>query len=347
MSHIGRNFNENIGMGAYSNISSWSKIGFSPVSPITDTDVWSYAGTQPVYLFPTAAAGMEILSSDATSQDIGTVIKGNAQGASAIVCDAGGTTTTLNDADVNFLAATAAAAGDILVIDPAGTTPEWGYITSVATNTLTFSGGLSSGGSCATARSYSVLDFSAHTGAFAVKIDYLDGGYNQKTEIIYLDAGSIIPTVNLDIFRINSFRVIATGSGYKPVGALTIRHLTNTPVYSYITAGYTRARNTMYTVPNGKTLYVNRFAGGFSLSAGTKWENARIFTRANIEPSTRFLTGSLFYAYTEILSQTGTIGVDIPIVTKLPAKTDIKVSFIASVTGGVITSTLRGFLTTP
>jgi hypothetical protein len=346
MSYIGRSFYENIGMGAYSNIVSWAKIGFSPVSPVTDTDIWSYSGTQPNYLFPTAAAGMEVTSSDNT-QDIGTVIKGNAQGSSAILCDAGGTTTTLLDLDGGFLNPTIAAIGDILLIDPTGTTPEWGYITAVSSSSLTFAGGLSSGGSCATARAYTVLDYSAKTGAFAVKMDYLDGSYNQKTEITILNGTAVIPTVNLDLFRINSFRVIATGSGNKPVGNLMIRNLADTPVYSYITLGFTRARNTMYTVPNGKTLYVNKFVGGFSLASGTKWEYGRIHTRANREPSTGFLTGSLFYSYTEIIANNSSVSIDLSIPTKLPAKTDIKVSCLASATGGSLVSTLRGFLTTP
>jgi hypothetical protein len=313
----------------------WSKIGFTPNMTTTDNDIWSYGTTQPVYVFPTSAAGMEVVSSDNT-QDIGTILF-NA------TCDVGGSTTTLIDVGVDFTATVVA--GDILIIDKSSTTPEWGYITSVANGSLTFSGGLSSGGSCVTARTYQVLDYSAKSGAFAVKVEYLDGSYAEKLEIIILNGTTVVPTINLDLFRINSFRIIAAGSGAKPVGNLFIRNLADTPVYSYITAGYTRARNIIYTVPYNKNLWVNQISCGFSLMAGTKWEFARIWTRANREPSTGFLTNNIFYSYTEIISNNQSIVMHLPIPTKLLSKTDIKMSGIASSTGVAVCS-LRGWTET-
>jgi hypothetical protein len=342
MSYLGRDFYNNIAMGGYSNISSWAKIGYTPNAAITDCDVWSYGTTQPVYLFPTAAAGLEITSTDNT-QDIATVIKGNAQGASAVLCDAGGTTTTLNDANVDFGAATAVVAGDILTVESAGTTPEWAYITSVATNTLTFAGGLSSGGSCATARAYSVVDYSANTGAKVMYLEYLDGSYATKHELIKLNGTAVIPTVNTDIYRIQGLRVVGTGSNLKPVGAISLRHLSNTPVYTYITAGFTRARNNAYTVPAGKTLYVTSFSLGFGIVGNTKGEFCRGWTRANVEPGTGFNTGSIFFPYTGVISGGQEVVRDFPVPTKLPAKTDIKISVQASAAGAA-SSALRGFL---
>jgi hypothetical protein len=195
---------------------------------------------------------MEVASSSATADaDIGTILFD-------ATCDTGGTTTTMLDAGVDFTAT--ATAGDYILIDKAGTTPEWGVLTAVANGSVTFSGGLSSGGSCVTARTYQILDSSAATGAMAVKIEYLDDAFAEKSEIVILNTTTYVDTVNSDLYRINSFRVIACGTKatptYAAVGNITLRGNVTTTTYSYITAGYTRARNVMYTVPAGKTLYI-------------------------------------------------------------------------------------------
>lgn len=340
MSYFGRlRFGEAIVRGLYSNFSKWSKLGFTPTMNTTESDIWSAAG---VYVFPTAAAGMEVVSSNNTN-DIGSIIKGDATG-NTVQSDAGGSITTLVDADVDFTTATAVAAGDCIILDPHGTTPEWGYVTSVAAHTLTCSNGFSSGGTGAS-RYYAVIDYSAYIGAQAVKVEYLDESYVTKYEIVVLNGTTPIPTVNLNLFRVNSFRIIIAGSNNKPSGNLSIRHLDNTPVYSYITAGFTRARNIMYTVPAGKTLWVTQFTSAFGVSGTSKVEYCRLYTRANIEPTTLFRTQNIFYPYTEVLSTNALAIVELDEPTELPAKTDIRVSGIASA-AGVANVVLRGYLET-
>jgi len=314
----------------------WTKIGFNgALVADTEADLWSATGA---YVFPTAAAGMELVSSDNT-QDIGTVIKGAIN--NSVQADAGGSTTTLIDADVDFGAATAVVAGDCVILDPYGATPEWGYVTTVATHMLTVAGGFSSGGTGAS-RYYAVLDKSAKTGAQAVKIEYLTGAYATKTEIVVLNGTTVVPTVNVDLFRIQSFRVIATGTGNKPVGNLSIRNLADTPVYSYITAGFTRARNAAYTVPAGKTLYVVQFAVAYGYKTNTT-HYCRIYTRANIEAATGFNTGNIFYPFTEVICSNSSLMVGLEVPTKLPAGTDNKVSAIATYAGAASVA-LRGWL---
>ena len=74
----------------------------------------------------------------------------------------------------------------------------------------------------------------------------------------------------------------------------------DTPVYSYISAGFTRARNAAYTVPAGKTLYVTEFAVAYGYKTNTT-HYCRIYTRANMEAATGFNTGSIFYPFTEVI----------------------------------------------
>jgi hypothetical protein len=313
----------------------WSKLGYSPTMNTSESDIWSYSTTQPVYLFPVTAQQMEVVSLDNT-QDVGTIIK-NA------TCDAGGSTTTLIDADVDFTAATAVAVGDCIIIDKSGTSPEFGYVTAIAAHQLTFSNGLSLGGSCITARAYTVIDKSAKTGAHAVHVNYLDGNYVEKSEIVILNGTTVVPTVNTDLYRIQSFRVIATGTDNKCKGGISIRNLADTPVYSYITAGYTRARNIMCAVPAGKNLFVIVIAASYATTGNPNKEYARIYTRANIDPTTKFNTGSLFYPFTDVVMQNATSVIELNCPTKLPPKTDIKLSGTASA-AGIATVSLRGWM---
>ncbi len=329
-----------IAEGEVSGHTPWSKMGWNPAITTTFEDLWSYGGS---YVFPTAAMTIEVASDSATvDADIGTILY-NA------TCDVGGTTTTLLDATYDWSAGTAAV-GDILIVDKSGTVPEWGTITGVANGVLTFSGGLSMGGSCATARTYQVLDVSAATGAMAVKIDYLTTAFVEKTEIIILNTNNQVSSINTDFYRINSFRVIAcgtkAGATYAATGNLSIRKATvASPLYSYITAGFTRARNTAYTVPTGKTLYVNMWHVGATTANDSKVQSARIMTMANRELATGFFTGNIFYPYTELLVSNETSGIVFPIPTKLATGTDVKVSAVG-LTGfsGAVTSVLRGWL---
>jgi hypothetical protein len=185
----------------------------------------------------------------------------------------------------------------------------------------------------------------------AVKIDYLTTTYAQKTEILILNTNNQVPSINTDFYRINSFRVIAVGTKatptYAAIGNLSIRKATVAGTfYSYITAGFTRARNIIYTVPAGKTLYVTQWSVGASTANDTKFQTCRIMTRANVEPTTGFKgSGNIFYGYTEFLVTNGVENIEFTVPTKLMAGTDIKVSAIG-LTGfsGQVTTVLRGWL---
>lgn len=321
-----------IAEGNVANHIPWSKIGYSPAQTANvNTDIWSYSGTQPAYVFPTAPMGMEVLSSN--SADTGTVIH---TGTST-----GGSLTSLISTGENFLTTTAI--GDAIVLDASGTSPEYGYISAIVSDTeLTVTNGFSHGGS-GSGRAYSIVDTSATAGGQAVEINYLDGDYLEKREIVILNGTNILSTVNTNLFRINSFRIILAGANKIPTGNITLRNLADTPVYSYITAGFNRARNIVYTVPAGKALYITNFDAGYATTGNANKEYARITTRANIDPTTKFMTDGLFYPFTDAVMQQTTVYTKLDMPTKLPAKTDIKVSGIVSITG-VMVCTLRGWL---
>jgi hypothetical protein len=328
----------------------WTKIGYCPIPNTTERDIWSYGATVATIPLMSTADTLKVQSNN--DADAGTVIKGDATG-DTVTSDAGGTTTTLVDADVDFTAATAVAAGDCIILDPHGTSPEWGYVTAVDTHTLTVGLGFSSGGSGAS-RKYAVVDYSPTVGCHVVLITGLDGNYAEKKEIVVTAGGtpSYVATI-LQFLRINSFRVIATGSGGKPTGALALMDNAASPTitYSYITAGFTRARNTMYTVPAGKTLYVYQWHSSFSANASNKTEYCRLYTRV-----TQYISDSgymfsthqnggvpIWYPYSEVSCGNAVSNFDIASPTKILEKCSVKVSGVAS-GAGVATSVLRGWL---
>jgi len=308
----------------------WTKIGFNPALT-AEEDIWSAGGS---YVFPTGATAMAVIGG-ATDDGSPAIYSGTASA---------GTSTSLTDTAKNFTTGAIVGVGDCVILEKAGTTPEWGYVTAlVGTDTLTIGGGFSSGGN-PNGRTYDVIDKALSVGAQAVKIDYLDTTYATKTEIVILNGAA---EVNLtgQPFRINSFRVIATGSSNTSSSTgLTLKAQTPTAtIYSFITGLFTRARNSVYTVPIGKTLYVTQFSAAYGTTGSPNREYARIYTRANREQATGFLTGSLFYPYTEIMAQNNTAVIHIDCPTKLIAKTDIKISAVATAAGAVST-VLRGWL---
>jgi hypothetical protein len=333
-------FYEDIAYDDVPHAKRWEKIGYTPTMTTTESDIWSAAG---VYSFPIVASQMEIVSSDNT-QDIGTVIKGNAEGANqTVLCDAGGTDVTLNDADVDFTAATAVAVGDCLLIDPKGTSPEWGYITGVATNTLTFSGGLSKGGNCGTPRAYTVVDQSARNNAQVIEIDYLDSLFEEKIILMCLNGSTAVATKDAsgnnltDLYRINSFEMVAAGTGAaarnKPLGNLTLRGVSAGATYSYISAGYTRSRAFVYTVPARKTLYIKTLVFSYGYSAENTFHYARLYFRVGADRDESFKTPNIFYPYEEVICSNSSAFSQQPISIRIPEKTDMKASGVSTLSG--------------
>jgi hypothetical protein len=302
----------------------WTKIGFTPTMTTAESDLWSLAG---VYVPPPSAMQMEVVSSNNTD-DIGAILfSGNSSG---------GSTTTLEDATKNFLGGTAVAIGDTLLLD---TTHEYGFVTAVGATTITCDGGFSEGGSGVT-QAYRVVDYSNTAGAHVVDVGYLNGSYVSGHEFIVLNGTTEVATVATTIFRINSFRVIGAGANGKPTGNLSLRETDNVPTYSYISAGYTRARNIHYTVPVGKTLYVTTVTVGYGYSTN-QTHYCRLYTRAT--QNNGFRTPGIFYPFTEIVCANTSQRVELTVPTQLVEKVDIKVSGIATFSG-IASVALRGWL---
>ena len=180
----------------------------------------------------------------------------------------------------------------------------------------------------------------AGTGVQKVQLYYLDDDYVEHSEIIETDGTTAVPTAANDIYRIQSFRAYQVGSGGVAAGAISIRHLDDTPIYSQIAANYTRARNMTYTVPAGYYLYLT------SITASVYGANqgVRITTRATHDPlrPTEILT--FFMPYTEIALTNGYAYRPLEIPSKFPEGVRIMVTGISDQDGAIVSVALRGWL---
>ena len=316
---------------------AWSIFGYTPVLGLAESDIWSASGQ---YVFPVAAQQMELVSSD-NAQDIGVSIKGDATG-NTVQSDPDGSLTTLTDADVDFTAATAVAIGDIIILDPHGISPSFGFVTGVAAHTLTVADGFAKGASGAS-RYYAVIDKSAHTGALVVGVKYLDASYACHGELVVLNGTTPVDTINTNIFRVNDMRVIGTGTGNKPVGNISIRNTAGTTTYDYITLGYNVARGSFYTVPAEFTLYITQVTFAFGYAAN-QTHYARLYLRSNRDPASRFHMGSIFYPDAGTICANSSTVVQLTSPIKYLEHSDVKASGFASTATGIATVAMRGWL---
>jgi hypothetical protein len=195
----------------------------------------------------------------------------------------------------------------------------------------------------AVASSSATDDLAAGAGCQQVTIGYLDANYAEQSETVTLNAANgttRVNTVATNILRVNSFRVVRAGANGKPTGNISLTNTAGTVTYSYITAGYTRARNSNYCVPHGKKLYVVQANLGFGYSVN-QTHYARLYIRAN--QNNGALVAGIFYPFAEVIAQGGTIPVSFESPLKFVEHVDVFVGGIATVSG-IATSVMRGWV---
>ena len=180
----------------------------------------------------------------------------------------------------------------------------------------------------------------AGTGIRTVEIHYLDATYAEQVEVVTLDGTTVVPTIATDILRINGFHTVTAGTTAQAVGNVELRHLANTPIYSYIAIGGNKSLQSIWTVPLGKTAYLTDWHWGAASTTASRWARFTLKTTSDDEGE---YTASLFHFQDigMILEGNDNIHFTLPLV--LPAKTDIKISMIGSGAGIVCTGTLEGW----
>ena len=186
-------------------------------------------------------------------------------------------------------------------------------------------------------------DSSAGTGVRTVHVHYLDGNFVENVGTVTMDGTALVPTAGTNIYRINRVEVATVGTYGKAVGAISVTGTAGTVFYDHISAGYLQSRNSAYTVPAGKTLYVVSVRGAYGHSSNQP-EYGRLLFYATVNHSGVKSPG-MFFGFGESMSDNTTIPIDLVIPFKVPEKCDIKVSCIASA-AGIANVALRGWLET-
>ncbi len=103
--------------------------------------------------------------------------------------------------------------------------------------------------------SASANDAAAGTGMRTAVITGLDANYNQIQETITLNGVTPVPTAGVYL-RVNGLIGATAGSGGTNAGAVTLRVVSAGATQAAITAGFSYAKNGLYTVPAGYGLLV-------------------------------------------------------------------------------------------
>jgi hypothetical protein len=192
--------------------------------------------------------------------------------------------------------------------------------------------------------SSSANDTSDWTWIKTVKIYYLDSNFEEKTEIITLNWVTAVPTVALDIFRINWFRAITVGTTWYAEWTISLRHLSDTPIYSQITIWQTRARSFVYTVPKNYVLYITNIS--FSAWAAAAWKRVTFSTKASFNNLDWVITdGGFFQTYSEVVLMDSAINIELTMPTKFSTWTDLKIT-VQWEAGAICTCWARWWLET-
>ena len=183
------------------------------------------------------------------------------------------------------------------------------------------------------------------TGINSIEIFYLDSSYAEKYCEVNLKGTTAVKTDSSNIFRINNLRAKTIGTQDKALGNIDVKDTNAATIYSRILTGNTRARNSIYTVPKSKTLYITSMSAGCG-KGGSSGITALITLRATYDnlSNTNLTAGRFFMPYAEIQLQDGAWYREFELPLKFPEKTDIKCSVIAGQSSTIVTTNIRGWL---
>lgn len=96
-------------------------------------------------------------------------------------------------------------------------------------------------------------------GAQKVRLSYLDGDWNLKYETVSLNGTTPVNLVANDIYLIESFYVIQTGSNGSPLGNIYLQNPSGSQIFSTINAGFNSCNKAVAHVPAGYTMLINQW----------------------------------------------------------------------------------------
>lgn len=189
-------------------------------------------------------------------------------------------------------------------------------------------------------------DTNAGSGIWSVRLYYLTKLGVEKSVDVTLNGQAEVALSVADVYRTQNLRLLTSGTGKKAAGNISIKLPTavGATIYTQIATGHTRARNSVWTVPAGKRLYVEYV--NMSVGGATKERCAVITTLATYDDKTDSAV-THFLPYHEQVIEDNTVPLDLSkFPTKLPAGTDIKVRARGLTADCVCTCAMRGVVET-
>lgn len=184
----------------------------------------------------------------------------------------------------------------------------------------------------------------AGTGARTVKIYYLTSAGVEKTETITMNGTNPVETVATDIWRINGFRIKTMGSLNGAAGNITLQEIDNSPVFSQILPGSTRAFNSQYTVPAGYRLMVT----DMSCTTGgvTQDKSYLMFKLLANKDYDNVASGTSLFEHSALAVAAGTVQRHFEVPISFAAATDIVVNCegVAATAATQASTYLQGYL---
>ena len=192
--------------------------------------------------------------------------------------------------------------------------------------------------------SSSANDAAAGTGIRTIRIYYLDSSYNEKITDVVLNGVTPVNTTATDIFRINRLRALTMGTGGVSAGTINVYNLSTATIYSIIQPGYTISRDSIYTVPAGKNLFIT--SATFGITKASTTGNAATFTlRANYDDILKtILPAGFFMPYAEINQLDGAFERSFELPLYFGPNVDIKMSCVPAQAATVCSCAMRGWI---
>lgn len=97
------------------------------------------------------------------------------------------------------------------------------------------------------------------TGVQKLFIHYLNGSKVEESEVLNMSGLTPTPTSALDISRVLSIHTYQAGNLKQADGIISLRHTSDTPVYSRIAVGQNMSLYTNFTVPLNHTGYIKQW----------------------------------------------------------------------------------------
>lgn len=177
------------------------------------------------------------------------------------------------------------------------------------------------------------------SGAWQVRVHYLDSGYMPQSEVVDCNGTSGVNTTAVDVIRIQNMHVESVGGNAAPLGNLILTDLSGTRTYGYIAAGQHRQRQCVWTVPASSTLYMTSLV----ISANTSQNKYSKFTvYTNHDDITGTIVSGFMFPCFEVFTVDSPFHYECAVPAKLIAKSDLKVSVVAEA-AGTAACTLRGW----